>query len=99
MDKIRYGIHKFFRTCQGKFYCPFNFIFILNVDEVRSWHCISERNDRFIQHHEFNNHEYLKKLFGDYMTPPPAGKRRQHNFEYLDLDTPFEDYLKKNANQ
>lgn len=46
-----------------------------------------------------NNHEYLKKLFGDYMTPPPAGKRRQHNFEYLDLDTPFEDYLKKNANQ
>ena len=32
---------------------------------------------------------YLSQKYGDYMTVPPAPARRQHNFHYLDLDTPY----------
>ncbi len=32
---------------------------------------------------------YLSRKYGDYMTPPPAPKQRQHNFHYLDLNTPY----------
>jgi len=39
-----------------------------------------------------DNHYYLSRLFGDYMTPPPPGKRHQHNFHYLDLDLPYREY-------
>lgn len=36
--------------------------------------------------------EYLRRKYGDsFMTPPPAQGRRQHNFFYLDLDTPYRD--------
>lgn len=39
-----------------------------------------------------DNHVYLKSLFGDYMTPPPAGKRHVHGFSFLDLDRPYKEY-------
>lgn len=39
-----------------------------------------------------DNHAYLSKLFGDYMTPPPPGKRHQHKFYYLDLNKPYRDF-------
>ncbi len=34
----------------------------------------------------------LTKMYGDYMTPPPAGTEFQHNFHYLDMDHPYRDY-------
>ncbi len=40
-----------------------------------------------------DNHAYLSQLFGDYMTPPPAEKRHQHNFFFMDLDLPYQEYL------
>ena len=40
-----------------------------------------------------NNYDvYLKKLYGDYMTPPPLEKRTGHMPYYLNLDLPFEKY-------
>lgn len=42
-----------------------------------------------------NNDAYLTQLFGDYMTPPPEGKRHQHNFFYMDLDMPYRVYREK----
>ena len=42
-----------------------------------------------------DNHAYLSQLFGDYMTPPPAGNRHQHNFHYMNLDQPYRDYRGK----
>lgn len=39
-----------------------------------------------------DNDLYLTKLFGDYMTPPPAGNRHQHNFYYMDLTRPYADF-------
>lgn len=33
--------------------------------------------------------QYLTRKYGDYMTPPPPPAQRQHNFHYLDLDTPY----------
>ena len=39
-----------------------------------------------------DNHAYLTQLFGDYMTPPPAGNRHQHNFHYMDLNLPYREY-------
>lgn len=36
-----------------------------------------------------DNDSYLTQLFGDYMTPPPADKIHQHNFYYMDLDSPY----------
>ncbi|MCR4852384.1 MAG: LicD family protein [Prevotella sp.] len=38
---------------------------------------------------------YLKKKYGDYMTPPPAPKQRQHNFHYLNLELPYREYKEK----
>lgn len=35
---------------------------------------------------------YLKNKYGDYMTPPPVAKQRQHNFHYLDLENPYREY-------
>lgn len=37
-------------------------------------------------------HEYLTKIFGDYMTLPPENKRRIHGFDYVDLNTPYREY-------
>lgn len=36
-----------------------------------------------------DNDLYLSKLFGDYMTPPSAENRHQHNFFFMDLDKPY----------
>lgn len=41
-----------------------------------------------------DNDSYLTKLFGDYMTPPPADKIHQHNFFYMDLDSPYRTFDK-----
>ena len=38
-------------------------------------------------------HEYLEEEYGDYMQLPPEEKRKQHGFHYLDLNTPYRDYL------
>ncbi|MCQ2253661.1 MAG: LicD family protein, partial [Bacteroidales bacterium] len=39
-----------------------------------------------------DNHAYLTKLFGDYMTPPPLSGQHQHNFHFLDLNLPYREY-------
>lgn len=41
-----------------------------------------------------DNDSYLTQLFGDYMTPPPADKIHQHNFFYMDLDSPYRTFDK-----
>lgn len=41
-----------------------------------------------------NFHAYLKQKYGNYMEIPKKGKQRQHNFHYLDINTPYRDYLK-----
>lgn len=41
-----------------------------------------------------DNDAYLTQLFGDYMTPPPEGKRHQHNFHFMDLNLPYREYRK-----
>ncbi len=41
-----------------------------------------------------DNDAYLTQLFGDYMTPPPEGKRHQHNFYFMDLNLPYREYRK-----
>ncbi|MCQ2234625.1 MAG: LicD family protein [Paludibacteraceae bacterium] len=41
-----------------------------------------------------NNDYYLTKLFGDYMTPPPADKIHQHHFFYMDLEHPYREFDK-----
>lgn len=35
---------------------------------------------------------HLRRLFGDYMTPPPPDKIEQHGFYYLDLDRSYRDF-------
>lgn len=35
---------------------------------------------------------YLSNKYGDYMTVPPHDKQRQHNFHYLDLNSPYRLY-------
>ena len=38
-------------------------------------------------------HEYLTKIFGDYMTPPPPVQRvAKHNLVFVDMDHPYTDY-------
>lgn len=37
-------------------------------------------------------HTYLSRKYGDYMTIPDHAEQRQHNFHYLDLDSPYRDY-------
>lgn len=39
-----------------------------------------------------DNDTYLRQVFGDYMTPPPAGARHIHRFHYLDLEHPYRQY-------
>ena len=34
----------------------------------------------------------LSHMYGDYMKLPPVESRRQHNFYYLDLNTPYREY-------
>ena len=34
----------------------------------------------------------LSRMYGTYMELPPIEKQRQHNFHYLDLDTPYREY-------
>ena len=41
-----------------------------------------------------DNDFYLSKLFGDYMTPPPADKIHQHHFYYMDLEHPYRTFDK-----
>lgn len=38
---------------------------------------------------------YLSTMYGDYMTLPPKDKQIQHRFYYLDLDTPYRDFVKE----
>ena len=39
--------------------------------------------------------EYLTRLYGDYMTPPPPEKRVAHHYcEAIDADRPYTDYVK-----
>lgn len=38
---------------------------------------------------------YLKCMYGEYMTVPPVEDRWQHEFAYLDLDTPYRTYRKE----
>ena len=41
-------------------------------------------------------HEYLTKLYGDYMTFPPVEKRvGHHHTEVIDLDRPYTDYIQQ----
>ena len=37
-------------------------------------------------------HEYLSRLYGDYMTPPPEDKRGGHNIVYVDFEKPYKEY-------
>lgn len=37
-------------------------------------------------------HQYLSKMYGDYMTIPPVEKQIQHKFYYLDLEHPYREY-------
>lgn len=40
-----------------------------------------------------NNYDgYLKRLYGDYMTPPPIEQRTGHMPYFVDLNLPFEKY-------
>ena len=40
-----------------------------------------------------DNHTYLTKKYGEYMVVPDTDHRRQHNFHYLDYDTPYREYV------
>ncbi len=42
-----------------------------------------------------DNDAYLTQLFGDYMTPPPPGKRHQHGFHFVDLNLPYREYASR----
>ena len=43
-----------------------------------------------------NPDEYLTRLYGDYMTPPPPEKRVSHHYcDVIDLDTSYTTYVKK----
>lgn len=53
---------------------------------------------------EFDGHEfyvisayddYLKCVFGDYMQLPPVNKRKPHHIEYMNLNLPYKEFLKK----
>ena len=46
-----------------------------------------------------NYDEYLTRLYGDYMTPPPVEKRAaHHHFTVIDLDKPYREYTNKTNN-
>lgn len=42
-----------------------------------------------------HNDEYLRNIYGDYMTIPPGPKQKQHNFYYLDYHLPYKQYVDK----
>ncbi len=42
-------------------------------------------------------HAYLTHMYGDYMTPPPHGHRKQHCFYYLDLEKPYKTYNREKS--
>jgi len=45
-----------------------------------------------------NYDKYLSSLYNNYMELPPIEKRRSHhNFKYLNLNLPYEEYLKQNG--
>ena len=37
-------------------------------------------------------HEYLTRLFGDYMKLPPENDRRIHGFDYVNFNLSYHDY-------
>lgn len=41
-----------------------------------------------------NADEYLTKIYGDYMTPPPEDKRGGHSISYIDFNMPYKKYRK-----
>ena len=44
--------------------------------------------------------EYLTRLYGDFMKLPPIEKRKSHHsFKYINLELPYEEYLKQNMNK
>ena len=46
-----------------------------------------------------NGLEYLRLKYGDYMTIPKDAQQRQHNFDILELDTPYREYERQHAKQ
>jgi len=40
--------------------------------------------------------EYLTSLYGNYMELPPIDKQISHHDYYLDLNTPYREYIEKN---
>ena len=38
----------------------------------------------------------LSHMYGDYMTPPPAGTEFQHNIHYMNLEMPYKEYNTQN---
>jgi lipopolysaccharide cholinephosphotransferase len=47
-----------------------------------------------------NAHDYLTKVYGDYLILPPKAKRKSHHkFLYLNLNLPYSDYLRDNSNR
>lgn len=57
--------------------------------------------------YQFENHQfygpndanqYLKKMYGDYMKLPPKDKQVcRHNYHYVDLNKPYQEYIKENC--
>ena len=37
-------------------------------------------------------HDYLKRIYNDYMTIPKQSEQKQHNFDLLKLDVPYKEY-------
>lgn len=44
-----------------------------------------------------NADEYLTKIYGDYMTPPPEDKRGGHSISYVDFNMPYKEYIKNHT--
>lgn len=40
--------------------------------------------------------EYLTRIYGDYMTPPPEDKRGGHSICYVDYNKPYKEYIREN---
>lgn len=43
--------------------------------------------------------EYLTRIYGNYMEIPPQEKRIQHNFHYIDMNSPYREYKRFQKNE